>query len=73
MDIKAKMEEVVKKIKSDDKLMEKFNDNPTKVIEDLIGVDLPDDQVDKVIDGIKAKLTMDNVSDAVGAIGKLFK
>ena len=42
MDIKAKIEEVVKKLMSDKNLMAKFERNPASVIEQLIGVDLPE-------------------------------
>lgn len=73
MDIKAKIEQAAKKLLSDKKLLEKFEKNPTSVIEELIGVDLPDDQVNAIIDGIKAKIKLDKVGDALGGLGKLFK
>ena len=72
MDIKDKIEAVVKKLMADKNLMEKFEKNPVKVIEELLGVDLPDDLVNKIIDGVKAKMTMDKVGDALGALGGLF-
>ena len=72
MDIKEKIEAVVKKLMADKNLMEKFEKNPVKVIEELLGVDLPDDLVNKIIDGVKAKITMDKVGDALGALGGLF-
>ena len=72
MDIKEKIEELVKKLTSDKKLLEKFEKNPVKVVEELIGVDLPDDLIEKVADGVKAKLTADKVGDALGALKKLF-
>ena len=43
-----------------------------KVVEELIGIDLPDEMIEKVVDGIKAKITMDKVSDALGALSGLF-
>ena len=70
MDIKAKIEEIVKKLLSDKKLMEKFDRNPASVIEELIGIDLPDDQVNQLVTGIKAKLKLDQVGDVLGGIGK---
>ena len=73
MDIKAKIEQAAKKLLSDKKLLEKFEKKPTSVIEELIGVDLPDDQVNAIIDGIKAKIKLDKVGDALGGLGKLFK
>ena len=72
MDIKAKIEEVVKKLTSDKNLMTKFERNPVSVIEELIGIDLPDEQINQLIDGIKAKIKLDQVGDVLGGIGKLF-
>ena len=39
MDIKAKIEELTKKITSDKSIMENFKTNPIKTVEGLIGVD----------------------------------
>ena len=72
MDIKAKIEEIVKKLMSDKNLMAKFERNPVSVIEELIGIDLPDQQVNQLIDGIKAKIKLDQVGDVLGGLGKLF-
>ncbi len=70
--IKEKIEEITEKIKADDKLLEKFKDEPVKTIEELIGIDLPDDAIEKLVDGIKAKITLDKASDLLGGLGKLF-
>ena len=72
MDLKAKIEEIVKKLTTDKTLMARFERNPVSVIEQLIGIDLPDDQVNQPIDGIKAKIKLDQVGDVLGGIGKLF-
>jgi hypothetical protein len=72
MEIKEKIEKVVKKLLSDKNLMEKFEKNPAKVIEELLGVDLPDDLVNQVIEGVKAKIKLEKVGDALGALGGLF-
>ena len=72
MDIKKMIEEVVEKIEKDPDILKKFNEEPAKCLEKLLGVDLPDDQVDKLIDGIKAKLTMEKVGDLLGGLGGLF-
>ena len=70
--IKEKIEKVVKKLLSDDKLMEKFEKNPVKVIEELLGVDLPDNLVNQVIEGVKARINLEKVGDALGALSGLF-
>ena len=72
IDIKEKIEELVEKIQKNPAMLKKFNTDPVKVVEELIGIDLPDDLVEKVIDGVKAKITMDKVGDALGALGGLF-
>ena len=72
LDIKAKIEELVEKIKKNPDMLKKFNSEPVKVVEELVGIDLPDEVIEKVVDGVKAKLTADKVGDALGALGGLF-
>ncbi len=72
MDIKEQITSMVEKITSDKELMELFKNEPVKAIEKVLGVDLPDDAVEKVIDGVKAKMTADKAADALGAIKGLF-
>ena len=73
MDIKAKIEELVEKIKKNPALLKRFNAEPVKVVEELVGIDLPDELIEKVVDGVKAKITVDKVGDALGALGGLFR
>ena len=49
MDIKEKISDIVEQIKKNPNLKEDFEKEPVKVIEKLIGVDLPDDIVEKII------------------------
>jgi len=72
MDIKAKITELVEKIKNDRELQAQFKEDPIKAVETLLGVDLPDDMVEKIVDGVKAKLTADKLSEGLGALKKLF-
>lgn len=72
MDIKEKIESIVEEIKKNPDIKKEFEKDPVKAIEKLVGVDLPDDLVEKVVDGVKAKLTVDSVSDIAGALKKLF-
>lgn len=73
MDIKAKIEELVEKIKNDKDLLAKFKADPIKTIEGIIGMDLPDDKITQVVDGIKAKLAIDDIGDVFGKLGGLFE
>ena len=73
MDIKEKIEEIVGKIKSSKNLAERFEKEPVKLIEELVGVDLPDDVIEKIIDGVKAKISVDDIKSKLGGLGKLFK
>ncbi len=76
MDIQKIITDVVAKLKADDNLLENFQKNPTKVLEKLVGVDLPDDKIDPIIEGIKAKLNLDDLAEKaegiMGALGGLF-
>ena len=67
-EIKDKVEEVVEKLKNDDALVEQFKKDPIKTVEDLAGVDLPDDQIKKVVSGIQAKLALDDAGDKLGGL-----
>ena len=71
-DIKGKISEIVDKIKNDKGLMEKFKANPEKTVEELIGMDIPDGILEKVVDGVKSGVIADKAKDALGSIKKLF-
>lgn len=66
--IKEKIEEVVGKLKGDKDLMEGFGKDPVKTVEKLLGVDLPDDVVGKIADGVKAKLSLDKLGDTADGL-----
>ena len=72
MDIKEKIEELVEKIASDKALQAQFKSDPVSAVEKLLGVDLPNDVIEKIVDGVKAKLTADKLSEGLGALKKLF-
>ena len=68
MDIKAKIEELVNKVKNDKDFADKFKNDPVKAVEGVIGVDLPDDQINKIVDGVKAKITADGIGGKISSI-----
>ena len=71
-DIKEKIEELTEKIMKDSALQAQFKKDPVKAVEKLLGVDLPDDVIEKVVKGVQAKVSVDKVSGAVDALKKLF-
>ncbi len=72
MDIKEKIQEMAEKLMSDKSLLEQFQKEPVKAVEKIIGKDLPDELVEKIIDGVKAKISVDKLGDVAGALKKLF-
>lgn len=79
VNIKEIIENIVEEITKNKNLKEEFEKEPVKVIERIANVDLPDELVEKVVDGVKAKITMDKVadiadtvSDLAGSLKKLF-
>ena len=62
----------MEKIQGDKDILAKFQKDPVAVVEKLIGMDLPNDQIEKVADMVKAKLDLDKVGDALGMLGGLF-
>ena len=64
MDIKAKIDEIVNKVKSDPDIASKFQKDPIKTVEGILGVDLPD--------GVKAKVNVDELKGKLGALGGIF-
>ena len=71
-EIQEKIDELVEKVKADKNIAAKFQKDPIATVEELLGIDLPNDQIEKVVDMIKAKINMDKISGALGGIGKLF-
>ena len=70
--VKKKIEEVIDKIKNDKDFASKFTKDPVKALEGLLGVDLQDEQINAIIEGVKAKLTVDKLGDIAGKLGGLF-
>ncbi len=78
MDIQKIINTVLEKLEGNDNLVNRFMKEPVKVLEELTGVDLPDEQINAVVEGVKAKLNLDEtvkgargVLDSVmGLVGK---
>ena len=72
MDIKEQIENIVEKVQKDDVLRAQFKKDPIKAVEKVLGVDLPDDVIEKIVAGVKAKISIDKVSDVADVLKKLF-
>lgn len=70
MDIKKKVEDLVEEIKKNPKLLADFRENPVPVVEKLVGMDLPDDQIMQMAELIKAKIDLDKVGSLLGGLFK---
>ncbi len=73
MDIKAKVEELVNKVKNDKDFADKFKNDPVKAVEGVLGVDLPNDKINDIVDGIKAKVSFDGAKEKLGGLFDKFK
>ena len=79
INVKEIVGKLIDLIQDDDKFEAKFDANPAKAIEDLFGVDLPDDTVNSIVKAVKAKeIQLDNLDDVLESkgkelLGKLFK
>ncbi len=71
-DIKDQITKLVDAVTKDDEVKNLFSENPVKAVEKVIGIDLPDDIINQVIQGVKAKVSLDKLSDAAGFLKNLF-
>lgn len=58
--IKDIAKRLIEIMKDDDKFEAKFDRNPAKAIEEVLGIDLPDEKVNSIVKIVKAKLDLDN-------------
>ena len=72
MDIAATIKDAVSKITGDADLTKAFKSDPTATVKKIAGDKLPAEAVDKIVEGVKAKISLDKAGDALGAIKKLF-
>lgn len=71
-DLKAKTEEIVKKLQSDPAQLRSFESDPIKTVEKLLGIDLPDEQLKPLVTAVKAKMTTADIGSALDGLKKLF-
>ena len=73
MDIEKIIGEVVAKLTGNPDLIKSFLSNPVQLLEKTFGIDLPDDQINQIIEVVKGKLDLGSldVGQAAGLLGKL--
>lgn len=84
--IVEKIQEIVKEIRQDKNFAAKFKKDPLGTVEKLLDVDLPNEQIEAIVKGVKAKIDLDAIGDlldsdgdgkpdlgALGKLGGLFK
>jgi len=69
IDVKEMIEKAVKKISDNKDLLALFQKDPVKAIEKALNIDLPDELVEKLVDGVKAGIKLDTISDKLGDLG----
>ena len=69
MDIKEKITELVQKITGDKDLLAKFKADPIGTVKGILGnIDLQNDQLNAIVDGVKAKINLDAAGDLLGGL-----
>lgn len=63
MNIRAKIEDVIETIKNDKDFEEKFKKDPVGAVKTVVGVDVPTDQLNQIIDGVQAKVSVEEAGD----------
>lgn len=72
MDIAAMVKDAVEKITKDGDLTKAFQKDPAATVKKVAGDKVPAEAIDKIVDGVKAKLKVDSAAGALGSIKKLF-
>ncbi len=72
MDIKEIITKAAKEIMADKELQKLFKKDPVTALEKILNIDLPNELLDPVVDGIKAKLAAENINDLAGDLFKKF-
>ena len=72
MDITAMVKDAVEKITKDGDLTKAFQKDPAAPVKKVAGDKVPAEAIDKMVDGVKAKISLDKAGDALGSLKKLF-
>lgn len=70
IDLQKFINEAADKLKSNPQLLQEFQSDPVKTLEKILGVDLPDDQLQAVAAAVKAKMASGGIADKLGSLFK---
>lgn len=68
MDLQKIASEIIEQLSKNEELRKAFDIDPVKLLEKTFNIDLPDDQINAVIDFIQAKLELDDVANVAGKL-----
>ena len=71
-EIRDLIKKLADKVQSDDEIKALFKKDPIKAVEKILGVDLPDEQINAIVAGVKAKLGLDDAMEIAGKLMGLF-
>lgn len=63
----------MKKLQVEKNLASQFKESPQQVVQSIIGRSIPKGVLDQVINGVKAKLSVDQADDLLDQAKSLFK
>ncbi len=72
IDLKAKIEELAARLQKAPALLKGFQQDPVKTLEGLTGMNLPEEQLQPLVAGLKARLAAGGLGDALDGLKKLF-
>lgn len=70
MDITKEAEQIVSKLTADPTLIKQFSLDPVKLLEKTFKIDLPDDQINKLIKEVTGKLSSTDTKDLINSAMK---
>ena len=73
MDIKEQISKIVEELSKNGAVKGLFEKEPVKAVEQVLGIDLPDEMIEQVINGVKAKISIDSIAQVSGMFKNILK
>lgn len=58
--LKEKIEEIVNMVKNDPTFASRFQEEPVKTLEGILDMDLPDDEINNMVNIVKTKINLED-------------